>query len=104
MAMNEQEYLTAINQQVADSVKNKGIFRNLNEENFRFYMGDPLGNERKNQSQAVSRDCFDVVEADMPSLVRTFLGSNEIMKFEANNPANKMTYVKQKRRLLIAIG
>lgn len=46
------------------------------------YNGEPYGDEEIGKSQYVSTDIADVVEADMPSLVRVFLGSNEIMKFE----------------------
>ncbi len=46
------------------------------------YNREPYGDEEAGKSKYVSGDVADVVEADMPSLVRVFLGSNEIMKFE----------------------
>ena len=59
-----------------------------NVKNLNYYLRNRRGDERPNESQAVSSDCFDVVESDMPSLVRTFLGGGEVMEFKAGNPDN----------------
>ena len=85
--LNDEEYLSAINQYLNDTTKNKGKYRSVNEDLFRWYEGDlPCKPKNKGQSGAVSNDCSDVVEADMPSLVRTFLGGDKILTFKPNNP------------------
>ncbi len=48
-----------------------------------FYDGAPW-NEVEGHSTVISTDVQDVVEADMPSHIRVFLGSKDIIKFEAN--------------------
>ena len=48
-----------------------------------FYDGSPW-NEVEGHSTVISTDVQDVVEADMPSHIRVFLGSKDIIKFEAN--------------------
>lgn len=54
--------------------------RNLN-----YYLRNPRGDERPNQSSAVSSDCFDVVQSDMPSMIRSILGGGNIMEFTPTN-------------------
>jgi hypothetical protein len=64
----------------------------LTEDNIKsldYYLQSPRGDERPNESRAVSSDCFDVVESDMPSLIRTFLGGGDIMEFAPSNSSNK---------------
>ena len=72
-----------------DAVSNQDRFIAENEELLRRYKGDPYGNEVQGRSSVVSNDVQDVVESDMPSLVRVFLGSDSIMKFKPNNPENE---------------
>lgn len=85
MAMTERELLRIINQAEREAVLHNGEFMALNERFFQRYMGEPQGDEVEGQSQVVSSDCFDVVEADMPSHARTFLGSHNILEFKALN-------------------
>lgn len=59
-----------------------------NVKNLNYYLRNKRGDEKPNESQAVSSDCFDVVESDMPSMVRTFLGGGDVMEFQAGNPDN----------------
>jgi len=50
------------------------------------YFGDKTGDFAPipNQSSVVSTDIADVVESDMPSLARVFLGSGDIITFQPN--------------------
>lgn len=51
-------------------------------DNLERYEGEPYGNERLGRSQVMSRDVMETVEAVMPSLVRTFLGTDEVVTFD----------------------
>lgn len=51
-------------------------------DNIARYEGEPYGNERAGRSQVMSRDVMETVEAVMPSLVRTFLGTDEVVTFD----------------------
>lgn len=67
--------------------------RNLN-----YYLRNPRGDELPNQSSTVTSDCFDVVQSDMPAIIRSFLGGGNIMEFSplnANDQA-QLTEAKQK--------
>jgi hypothetical protein len=53
------------------------------------YKGDPLGNEVEGRSQVVDRSVMDTIEWIIPSLVRIYLGGDEIGKFEARGPEDE---------------
>lgn len=80
--MNKVDLIETINGMIADAVTYNGDFMEKNEENLDFYLGNPFGDEVEGQSSAVSTDVADVVEADMSSLARVFLGPGDILKFE----------------------
>ena len=87
--MKEHELLTVLGGMVNDAVSNKDRFISENEELLRRYKGELYGNEVPGRSSVVANDVKDTVESDMPSLVRTFLGSGPIMKFQPTNPSNQ---------------
>ena len=64
-----------------------------NVKNLNYYLRNKRGDERPNESTTVSSDCFDVVESDMPSLIRTFLGGGDVMEFKANDPALSLIHI-----------
>lgn len=53
------------------------------------YRGALLGNEVEGRSQIVDRSVMDTIEWIMPSLMRIFLGGDEIGKFEAYGPEDE---------------
>jgi hypothetical protein len=55
-------------------------------DNYERYEGELYGDERPGRSQVMSRDVMETVEAVMPSLVRTFLGTDEVVTFEPSEP------------------
>ena len=75
---------------VSEAERQAAIFSgDLMADNTKFleaYLGDKTGDFAavENQSSVVSTDIADVVEADMPSLARIFLGSGNIITFEPN--------------------
>ena len=92
MAMTERELLRIINQAEREAVLHNGEYMALNERFLKRYLGDLQGDEVEGQSQVISTDCFDVVESDMPAHARTFLGSNNILEFNAVNVGNLQAY------------
>ncbi len=83
--MNEAELIDHLNALEKDAVLYSGEFMALNEELLSEYLAEPYGDEIEGQSQVVSTDIQDVVEADMPSLARIFLGANDILVFNSNS-------------------
>lgn len=80
--MKKADLLQTINGMIEDAVVYSGEFMELQEENLDYYLGNPFGDEVEGQSAMVSTDTADVVEADMPSHARVFLGPGDILKFE----------------------
>jgi len=82
--LSENELLALIDEAEKDSVQFNGAFMAINEQLLARYLGNPYGDEVEGRSQVVSTDIADVVEADMPSLARVFLGSGDIVTFKSN--------------------
>ncbi len=79
--MTDDELLSYRNAAEANSIHASDELNAANSRAYDYYCGNPLGNEVDGESQVISTDVFDLVEADMPSLVRVFLGANDIMQF-----------------------
>ena len=86
--MTEADLLTIIQSNMADAETHKESYMPGNVENNEYYHGEPNGFEVDGQSKITSTDVFDVIESDMPSQVRTFLGHQEIMEFKPNSNAD----------------
>jgi len=86
--MKESDLLNIIDTAVQDTTAFDATFMGENEDLLDRYFGNPYGDEEAERSKVISNDVMDVVEADMPSLVRIFLGSGEILKFKPNKKRN----------------
>jgi len=86
--MRDHELLAIVGQAKDDAVVFQGEFIRKQEEFLQYYLGCPLGNEIDGQSQVISTDCADVVDSDMTSLVRMFLGPQELMEFTPRTGSN----------------
>jgi len=80
--MSDSELLALVNEAERDAVRYSAEFMEENEDLQQRYNGEPYGDEQDGQSQVVTSDVQDTVESDMPSLVRIFLGSKDVMTFE----------------------
>ena len=54
-----------------------------------YYNSAPFGNEIEGESQVVSSDVFDAVESALPSLLRIFTASDDVVMFEPNGPEDE---------------
>ena len=84
--MTDSELVSLLTQAKEDCAVYTGEFMRENEKYLEAYLGLKTGEFRANpeESGVVSTDVADVVEADMPSLARIFMGSGDILSFEAN--------------------
>lgn len=82
----ESEKLTIVLNAIGDANRHNEKFQEQNEELLRRFNCELYGNETEGRSQYVSTGVKDTVNSDLPSLVRTFAGSNPVMKFVAANP------------------
>lgn len=99
--MNDITLDNELNQMLIDATGNNSTFMAENELLLERYDGELYGDEMPERSKVISNDVMDVVEADMPSLARIFLGPSEILKFkpitaneeDVEEAANKTKYV-----------
>lgn len=87
--MTESELCSLTQSMVENSVTESGTFNHDNEEYLKYYNGDPFGNEVDGRSKVVSTDTRDMVEADMPSLARVFLGAGDPVEFKPVSKSNE---------------
>lgn len=85
--MNEDQLVSILDAALVNC-SDDGLAKTISQ-NLDYYNGDlPPPPKQNFLSGAVSRDVFDAIESDMPSLVRTFLGPHSVMKFNptSDNP------------------
>ena len=84
--MTEPELVALLSQAEDDAATYNGEFSTENTKYLAAYLGNKTGefSAIPNQSSVVSTDIADVVEADMPSLARIFLGSGDVVTFTPN--------------------
>lgn len=84
--MTEHELLSLVNEAERQAAIFSGDLMRENEKYLSGYLAEKTGDfaATENQSSVVSTDIADVVESDMPSLARVFLGSGDIITFQPN--------------------
>lgn len=88
--MNDEELCSIIDREVANSVGYyDGKLAEQRRQAMDYYLGEPLGNEQEGRSQFVSRDVADTIEGILPSLLKIFTASDEIVKFEPQGPEDE---------------
>ena len=80
--MTDYELLALISNAEQDAAIYNGEFSSVNSRLLKQYLQLPYGDEVKDQSKVVASDIQDVVESDLPSLARVFLGTKPPMAFE----------------------
>lgn len=82
--MTERELVALIDDAERDGLTSSGSFISDQEEYLKYYQCDPFGDEVEGRSRVVSTDVMDLVESDMPSLTRMFLGAGDPVEFQAD--------------------
>jgi hypothetical protein len=79
---SDQELLAAIDREESQSYQTtSGLLKTERDNALDYYLGEPFGNEIADRSQVVTRDVLDTIEWVLPSLLKTFLAGDEIVKF-----------------------
>ena len=98
--MTERELCALVDEAERNSAVNSGSYYDDNEKYLKYYQGMPFGNEVEGESSVISTDVRDLVEADMPSLARTFLGAGDPVEFRsASNDPLSIQEAKDKQAL-----
>ena len=88
--MEEREIVSVIEQEIAQSIGHwDGSLAAEREQELKYYLGEPYGNEVEGESQVVSTDVADTVEGILPSVLRTFTASDDAVRFDPNSPEDE---------------
>src|SRR6476619_4524249 len=63
-----------------------GVLAEQRRKALQYYYGQPYGNEVEGRSQVVTTEVKDAVEGILPSLMAIFTASEDIVRFEPQNP------------------
>lgn len=80
--MTNTELCSITDYMVANSATDSGTFTGQNERWLKYYNANYFGDEVDGRSKVVSPDVRDLVESDMASLVRVFLGAGDPVEFK----------------------
>jgi hypothetical protein len=87
--MSDAEFSSSVKSSVDDAVDYiDGFIAPARATATQYYRGDPFGNEEEGRSQIVMTEVRDTVQAIVPSLLRIFTASEDIVEFA---PRNAMT-------------
>lgn len=79
--MPETDLIAIINSLVDDAEAGHTTMHRKNNQWLKEYLGEPYGNEVPGRSSVVSRDIFDTIESEKPSLLRVFMGGPAPIRF-----------------------
>ena len=79
--MRDSEILALLGQQLDQSLGYlSGKIPQERRAAFKYYLGEPYGNEVEGRSQVVSQDVLEVIESILPSLLRIFTAMHRLCK------------------------
>lgn len=88
--MSEDELLALIEGEEQNCVSSTtGTLAEQRREAMQYYYGKPYGNEVEGRSSVVTTEVKDAVEGILPSLMAIFTSSEEIVRFEPQNPEDE---------------
>jgi hypothetical protein len=86
--MSETEFSASVKQSIDDAVDYiDGFIAPARAKATSFYRGDPFGNEEEGRSQIVMTELRDVTQAVIPSLLRIFTASENVVEYMPRNEA-----------------
>src|SRR5678815_1949239 len=85
--MKQDELIALIEQEESQCLSAyTGVLAEQRRKALQYYYGQPYGNEVEGRSGVVTTEVKDAVEGILPSLMAIFTSSDEIVRFEAQNP------------------
>jgi len=89
-AMDDAELQSILNGELTDAVSYiDSDISPIRAKGTEYYRGDPFGNEEDGRSQVVAMEVRDTVSAMMPSLMRVFFSSENVVEFVPRGPEDE---------------
>lgn len=90
--MTEDELISIIDQEIANSVGYySGRLADDRRKAMEYYYGEPFGNEQDGRSSFVSQDVADTIEWIMPALMKIFMSSEDVARFDPHGPEDEQS-------------
>jgi hypothetical protein len=80
--MGELELKAILEAEINDAMKFSGDLSKQRTDAMKYYLGEPFGDEAEGRSKVVSTDVSDCIEWMLPSLINTFISSDQAVRFE----------------------
>jgi len=88
--MKKDELLSSVGQEIENSYgASSGELSYEIAKAMSYYLGEPFGNEEDGQSQVVSMDVRDVIEWQLPSLMKIFTSTDKAVIFDPVDPSDE---------------
>jgi hypothetical protein len=88
--MTESQIVGFLGRKIWQSMNDEdGDLSQVRQENFNYFIGDEYGDERDGYSKFVTREALETVEWVLPSVLRVFLGGDDIVSFEPTGPGDE---------------
>jgi len=88
--MDESQVVSIVRGKINDCLNESGgEISETRMENYDYYVGREYGNERDGFSSVVTRESMEAVEWALPSIMRVFTSSNEVVKYEPVGPEDE---------------
>lgn len=85
--MTESELIAIIEGEESQAISTQsGLLSEQRRKAIQYYYGQPYGNEVDGRSQVVTSEVLDAIEGMLPTLLAIFTASDEVIRFEAQNP------------------
>ena len=88
--MNETQLMAAIRRDIDQSTGD--YYEKLNLERARalkYYLGEPLGNEKKGRSSMITTEVADTIEGMLPQILKVFVASERAVFFDPVGPEDE---------------
>ena len=87
--MTEDELLTLLDEEERDAIDfASASIAQERADAMDYFFGRPFGNEEDGRSQAISTEVFDAVEQLLPSFLKPFVSSDDVVAFEPTSEAD----------------
>lgn len=87
--MDQETIFSHVSQWLTDAYDfNNTELAHQRSEALRYYMGEPLGNEKRGKSQVVTRDVAETIDWIMPSLMKVFHSGGQVVKYNPETAAD----------------
>lgn len=88
--MGDDELKAIVDAEISDALGERGSeLTSQRQRAMEYYLGEPFGNEVEGRSQVVITEVADTIEWILPSLLKVFAGSDEVVRFDPEGPDDK---------------